>query len=573
MGLRMMLRGARRAARSLADLHETAMTRSWRLRLHVTRGLGNFHRPERTTRDRQSDMGATRMQRTDRPAQRSPGSSELEFKFTVPPHAAAAVRAHLASSGALQHKLLDAHYFDTEDDRLGAAGLALRLRAQDGAWFQTLKMQGGHGNLQRDEHELRVRKPARGQPKIDLARHRTSAAGELAIEELAADHAPLVERHNAKVTRHVVEVTEGDSVIELSFDEGTVSAGSQQEKISELELELKQGDPKALANLAQRWLTRHGLWLQAESKSDRGRRLARGEAQPPVVKAEALRLCGARSGPAMARAVVANCLQQVLPNMSAIADGSTDAEHVHQLRVGLRRLRTAIDELRTLDERMPVKTEPVLAEVFRALGVQRDQEHVLESITPRLMDAGASGIEWADTTASDIDLAALVRNWRFQNALVEIAGHAFSGAPGNASDAAAAKRLRRQLRPRLARLHERVAKGGRRFDHLDEDAQHRVRKRLKRLRYLSEFIRPLFDDATVERYLDSLKPAQQVLGEHNDLSVARSLAAPGAERDEVDVCFARDWIAKTQRKTGRRAHDKLRKVEKATPFWKKAAAT
>ena len=44
-------------------------------------------------------------------------------------------------------------------------------------------------------------------------------------------------------------------------------------------------------------------------------------------------------------AVLQSCLNQILPNASELAAASGDSEHIHQLRVGIRRLRTALREL------------------------------------------------------------------------------------------------------------------------------------------------------------------------------------------------------------------------------------
>jgi inorganic triphosphatase YgiF len=56
-------------------------------------------------------------------------------------------------------------------------------------------------------------------------------------------------------------------------------------------------------------------------------------------------------------------------------------------------------------------------------------------------------------------------------------------------------KARKLLGSRLEKLHSQVGKDGRRFQQLDVVSQHRVRKRLKRLRYLAEFVAPLLPRA------------------------------------------------------------------------------
>lgn len=57
-----------------------------------------------------------------------------------------------------------------------------------------------------------------------------------------------------------------------------------------------------------------------------------------------------------------------------------------------------------------------------------------------------------------------------------------------------AAKARKHIGKRLNALHRKVVKGGKRFESLVPEEQHKVRKQLKRLRYLAEFVAPLFDE-------------------------------------------------------------------------------
>jgi triphosphatase len=494
---------------------------------------------------------------------------EIELKFGMPEACVPALAAELDAHGPVKITRLEARYFDTPDDRLARAGLSLRLRREDARWVQTLKLSGAHGTLARAEHEVALAPPARGQiPRLDPGRHAGSAPGEAlaALLAEAGSTAPLIARYGTRVVRRSSLIRLRGGVVEASLDQGHVEAGTQRLPLCELELELKQGEVDALARLARRWLRRHGLWLNAEAKAERGRRLAQREAAPAVVKAEPLQLALPLSPDALARAVAANCVAQILPNMAALAGGSSADEHLHQLRVGLRRLRTALRELGDLSPAWPQHIEATLAEVFAQLGSQRDQATVLAALQPQLLAAGARGTGWAMRHGEPIDLAAAVRAPRFQCALIDTVAFALSPPQG---EPLGKKALRKRVRPRLRRLHRQVARQGKHFKQLAEDRQHQVRKRLKRLRYLSEFVAPLFDDRRVERYLAGLRPAQDALGEHNDLAVARALAEPLAPRD-ADARFAVDWLEHRQRKTARDAQRRLLEIKRSPRFWSQA---
>ncbi|HJS05609.1 MAG TPA: CHAD domain-containing protein, partial [Variovorax sp.] len=130
-----------------------------------------------------------------------------------------------------------------------------------------------------------------------------------------------------------------------------------------------------------------------------------------------------------------------------------------------------------------------------------------------------------------------------------------------------AKPARKPLRARLAKLHRQVVREGRHFEALEPAVQHRVRKRLKRLRYLAEFVAPIFGVGRAERYLKELKPAQDALGEHNDAAVAIDAYREAASRDG-SAWFAVGWLSARQPQSARECRAALEKIAQARRFWK-----
>ena len=334
-------------------------------------------------------------------------------------------------------------------------------------------------------------------------------------------------------------------------------------QISALELVLKQGSVVDLIDSATQWAQRQGLWLLDESKADRGLRLARGQTFPPVAKAGELAASHLGALNRLSSAVLGNCLEQILPNAAALAEGSACAQHVHQLRVGLRRLRTAFREL-GLARRTAREIDPSVTKVFRALGEHRDQQHVHDTIERRVLrETEASTANWARTRTDAIDLRVLVRDREFQRALLAVMRLKESLTQDRQQRKV---KSRRWLAPRIERLSQRVARSSKRFETLAVEEQHQVRKRLKRLRYLGEFAAPLFPAKRVKRYLQALQPAQDALGLHNDLAVARGMASLACNTD-ADARLAVAWIAHEQEGTARKAAKKLHKVREAARFW------
>ncbi|HET7526100.1 MAG TPA: CHAD domain-containing protein, partial [Burkholderiaceae bacterium] len=255
-------------------------------------------------------------------------------------------------------------------------------------------------------------------------------------------------------------------------------------------------------------------------------------------------------------------LEQVLANVSDIAEGITAAETIHQARVGLRRLRTVLRELAALSPSISADWDGVLAATFGKLGERRDEEAVAAAVRPLLHAASAPRLLWAPRELADPVHA--VREPAFQLALVAILALAHGGDERFAPLSPPA--TRDWVAGRLSDLHHQVAHDGRRFDKLDLERQHRVRKRLKRLRYLAELVSGLWPRDAVRRYLKPLEAAQDALGHHNDVAVATTLFRADAAA-EPTAWFAAGYLQAHLAVTALAARKALRAVVQ-TGFWK-----
>ena len=170
----------------------------------------------------------------------------------------------------------------------------------------------------------------------------------------------------------------------------------------ELEIELLRGSPSAVATVASRWVARHGLWLEVRSKAERGERLAQDPVNQPVPlhKATALQLTRSDDIDSAFRAVLANGLAHALPNASEIASGDYAEEHVHQLRVALRRLRTALRFFEGRTELIQPGWSDTLAATFAQLGSTRDRDALAAAVVPDLREAGAPWVELPPAVAA-----------------------------------------------------------------------------------------------------------------------------------------------------------------------------
>lgn len=467
----------------------------------------------------------------------------------------------------LRRSALSTIFFDTPDQLLSRHRFALRLRNEDGRWVQTLRGDRGDACL---EHRAPVEADGAEVPTLDLDRHRGSKVGRRLRTLLRRhDHPALGESCRTEVTRVRRVLRTRGAVVEWALDEGELRAAQRTQPISELELELRSGDAAGLFGLAHDWEALHGLWADPLSTSERGALLVRGEAFPPAFKAQRPRWSAKETrrmdGDTMLRRMVASCVAQILPNAAEIARGSRDPEHVHQLRVGLRRLRAAAAGMKPFATSLPAGWEEGVMPVFDALGDARDKHVRSTTLAPPLREAGALLADLGGPSEEEAKaLAQLVRGAAFQGVLLRLRGYA--QAPGDEAERARAGSGLAHLVRRLRKLAREVTHDARRFEELAFAQQHEVRKRLKRLRYLAEFAAPAFDGAAVERWMDKVSPAQDALGHYIDLALAGERFASAARTDPA-AHFAATWLRAEADASTRAARKSLKRLRAAKRFW------
>ncbi len=518
--------------------------------------------------------------------------NEIELKFQIPRHQGAAVARAVATATARRIRL-QAGYADTADRRLAAAGLALRLRREGRQWVQTLKGRGD-GLMARPEHEVAVPGGA-SLPAFDAARHAGTPVGER-LRALLADGAPLEVLYRTDIRRTLRTLRSGGAQVELAHDRGHIEAAGQRLPVDELEFELKAGPATALVAVAARWVARHGLWWDVRTKSERGFRLAEGLAQVPAQHAGPSAVAPGQTAAQVLAAMLHGALAQVLPNASEIAAGTATPEHLHQLRVGLRRLRSVLLEAAPLAGAAAAEAlalEREWARPFAELGAARDADVLAADLGPgldlALAAAGLPPLAWpAAAPGSSPQPAAVLRGAEVQALLLRSLALALAAAqpaaapgagdepesdasppPAEAAVAQAATRPfdRMAAAALLQPLWKRVRRGARDIAAAPPEALHTLRKRAKRLRYLMEALAPLLPPKRLKRTLAALKPALNRLGELNDLHTADTRLAAHPE-PVAPVWFARGLLAERRRQGLPAAQRALAKVFEAPPPWR-----
>lgn len=482
--------------------------------------------------------------------------SEIELKLAIPPADAAAFRRlavlrEKGLDGPTRGKVFNV-YFDTPGLVLKHHGMALRLRKTGGKWLQTLKTAGtaAGGLHQRGEWEYPVRVP-----QLDLALFRETPLATLAQSKalhLTLKPAFTTEFHR---TTWLLEISPGQRV-EVALDQGVMRCGERESIISEVEIELLEGSATAVFDLALALVGQIAMQPANLSKAERGYRLF--QPQPLVPRrAGAVELRRKESPHQAMQAIVAGCLDHFEANVEG-AHASDDPEYLHQLRVALRRLRSAMRIFR------PANAGHIAAELkwlTAALGEARDWDVLRTQTLPALLEGfGDPGLARQLTAAGTRKQAAARAAARTalasaREALLVMTVGRWVGvpreltllAPHTASEVDAAQTPPSQSLTRFAsheirRHHRRLlhVKGG--LADLSAEARHRVRINAKRLRYAVDFFSSLFSKKRVERYVNILGKIQELLGNINDDAVALNLVESLAPPERF-IDFARGGFA------------------------------
>jgi CHAD domain-containing protein len=412
----------------------------------------------------------------------------------------------------LDPRLFTSTYHDSGDRRLGRHGITLRRRLENGLSVWQLK-------LPREDGRLELEEP--GGPGGVPERLAGLLVGVLRGAELEPA-ATLQTRRSGK------RVSLRGGTVEAVLDEVTLLAGRRvEDRLTELELELVDGDPKALVT-AERALVAAG----AEAADQR----------PKV-----LRLLGAEDDAAGRPSAGAHAIDHVRARLEAQLlellrhDPGTrvgdDPEDLHDLRVAVRRLRAllrAADSLLVPEWSEPLRNE--LKWLGGELGPARDLDVLLEHLRSE-----ASQLERDEPAFADVlrhlEEERLGARERLLAALGSERYFALLDSLESAARAPHARALDAPLERLAAREFKKLAKAVSALgpDPSDDDL-HRTRIRGKRARYAAELAQPVTGKRAA-RLVKQAKAFQDVVGEHQDAVIAeerlRALVPALATSDAV----------------------------------------
>lgn len=460
---------------------------------------------------------------------------EVELKLEVPPACLPGVgKLRLLRAAESSTKTEVSIYFDTDEQALRTHGLMLRVRRMGKRRVQTIKATRASQLLGRDEWEAEI---ASDTPDLRLARG--TALEPLLSRKLCRRLKPVFE---TRIRRKTFTLADDSHAVEIALDKGRIATGRRSRALCEVELELKRGGEDKLFDVARKLVAALPAQLAVKSKSERGYELLEGQTVS-AAKAEPLALEPGMNAADGLRAIGHSCLKQVAANVAALRAG--DAEGVHQMRVGLRRLRAAMSLFREIlpdPETAAVKREIkwLTGELARAREFEVLVERVVLPVKrhhPRLSGMASVAHDLDQQREAALERAQnAVRSARFRRLLIEIAAWLETGKWLKPQDDLLRERTELSVATfaatELTRRWKKFRKRGKKLRKLDRRGRHKLRIQGKKLRYASEFFACLFAGGKASRrrksFLSRLEHLQDRLGDLNDIVVHEQLITASA---------------------------------------------
>jgi inorganic triphosphatase YgiF len=473
-------------------------------------------------------------------------------------------------------KVLKSTYYDTPDLRLRDLGVTLRVRNDGKSFLQTVKAEAGLENGV--SNPIEVEAPvAKAEPDLKCI----SDKGLRRKLVKAISDSSLERAFETVVTRTSYKLATGDSLVELALDRGEARAKRRKTPIREAELELIEGDPTDLLGITQELFAGQTVRLSPMTKAERGYRLLLKipEARPEIAPAKAGEADvknGQSCGAAFA-VIFRSAGEQIIHNRTVVLESDV-AEGAHQLRVGLTRLRAAHRALKPLlDTPAFHQLEDDAHAIARAVGELRDADVLIEDIYAPVAGAlpdqeGFDALHRALQAHRQVKQDSARRCLGGEQWSRLLLGLALWPAVLETDASLRQQSIDGYAKQALKRRWKKVAKCGRVIDQLKPEEKHKMRRSLKKLRYMTEFFAPIFPSKDVKPFVKQLKALQDVFGYVNDVRMAeqlRTIAAPRGDGPDCAVAagIVLGWHEEKAAETWTHAQEEWRRLKSRGRFW------
>lgn len=445
-------------------------------------------------------------------------SIEIELKLQLSPKTAKKLITHplLATIPAQKVRLLNT-YYDTPKLDLHSKRIAVRFRKKGEQWLLTVKSAepASGGLAMRSEWETEAKPGYFNFSHVDVDEMRDF------LESTSDQFEPIF---TTDFRRQIWQVPFGESLIELAVDRGTIESSGKSTPICEIELELLSGKVEDIFALTRKLQQQCDLHPAIASKAERGYKLYLDEPVLPF-KAKAATINTQMLPVEAFRRIALGCLEHFQRNEAGLRD-SGDTEFVHQARVALRRLRSAIKLFAPV---LPPDFVTAYGQTWQtlagALGDARNWDVFLDETLPPIQASFPDNRDIRHlrnearrrAKAARRAITRLLAVKEYPRLMVE-----FTSAIYALNDTLPM--------PLTDFANERISSHARRaqklaLNHatLSPEERHRMRITFKKLRYTLEFFAPLLPPKKLRPYLAALSHLQDELGLINDHVTAEAL--------------------------------------------------
>ncbi len=463
-------------------------------------------------------------------------STEIELKLQLTPKMAKKLASHplLANIAPQKQRLLNT-YYDTAQLELHARRIAMRFRKKGWQWLLTVKSAepASGGLAMRSEWETQAT------PGVFDFSHVDNEELRHFLEQASGQLEPVF---TTDFRRQIWHVPFGESLIELAVDRGTIESRGKSTPICEIELELLSGQVADIFGLTRLLQEKLDLHPAIASKAERGYKLFLDQpllpfrAKPAVLSPELTPI-------EAFRCISLGCLEHFQRNEDGLLS-SNDPEFVHQARVALRRLRSAIKLFAPV---LPAEFVAAYGQTWQtlasALGEARNWDVFLTETLPPILAAFPDNREIQRLCNEARHRAKSAR--RSINRLLAVSEYPrllveFTSSIYSLTDTLPLS-LKEFAADRIACHTRRARKLAMQHAELCSEERHKMRITFKKLRYTLEFLVPLFSSKRLQPYLAALSQLQDELGLINDHMTAESLLNSIWKKNSRGA--AHGWIA------------------------------
>ena len=496
---------------------------------------------------------------------------ERELKLEVEPAAVPRITEWLRAHGAKRHnaRATRSIYFDTEDLALHNCGITLRIRHSDHRYTQTIKRAAARtaGFFDRAEWAS----PVDGFSP-DCSAARKTHLKQLADSKLCENLRPAF----TVETRRTAFDLPGESRMAFTIDRGQVTAQGRREAFCEIEIESLDGHFERLFRTARALARVAPVQPGVQSKSGRGYALLQESGR--IFRSHDVVLSPKMPAEKAFRLIARECLHQLGANLPGTLEGAPEA--LHQMRVGLRRLRACISVFSgMLNDSESTRIKDGLRWLGRSLGAARDVDVLIDETLQRDFAIGGGAIPElllsrleAERARAHAAVQKALRSARFRRLMLDAVTWIECGAWREKQEKRRTQPVKNHAEAELDRRYRKQHKRAADMKQLSPEDRHQFRIRAKKLRYATEFLGRIFTGHKQARrrsdLLSALKELQDALGSLNDIAVREQLLSRFPKH--ISPAFRTMLTAATEIRAAKLLDDAAtaaRVISEVRPFW------